>query len=134
MDERVSCAEPAGRQSRGGVSARPVEANTGSGIWSLMTAGVAALLASSCCLLPLVLVSMGFSGAWLANLRTLQPYSQMLVVVAVGALAFAGRSFVRPAAVCSSKGRTKVYKAAFWVIATLTVVLLLTPAVAPWFY
>ena len=40
---------------------------------SLLAGGVAALLASACCLGPLVLVVLGFSGAWIGNLTALNP-------------------------------------------------------------
>jgi hypothetical protein len=33
-----------------------------------------ALAASSCCILPLVLFSLGISGAWIGNLTALAPY------------------------------------------------------------
>ena len=35
---------------------------------ALFAGGLAALLASTCCLGPLVLVALGFSGAWIGNL------------------------------------------------------------------
>jgi mercuric ion transport protein len=37
------------------------------------TGGLAAILASTCCLGPLVLVALGFSGAWIGNLTVLEP-------------------------------------------------------------
>ncbi|MER1474493.1 MULTISPECIES: mercuric transporter MerT family protein, partial [Gammaproteobacteria] len=35
---------------------------------ALFTGGLAAILASACCLGPLVLIALGFSGAWIGNL------------------------------------------------------------------
>lgn len=35
---------------------------------ALFAGGLAAILASTCCLGPLVLVALGFSGAWIGNL------------------------------------------------------------------
>jgi mercuric ion transport protein len=91
--------------------------------------------------MPLILVSAGLSGAWLSNLRVLEPYSPIFIGIAVTALALAGHSLFRSAAPCrveagvlqSSRPRS-FHKAIFWVIAALTVVLLVTPVVAPWFY
>ena len=42
----------------------------------LMAAGglLGALAASSCCILPLVLFSLGVSGAWIGNFTQLAPY------------------------------------------------------------
>jgi mercuric ion transport protein len=105
------------------------------GAWTLAAAGAAALLASSCCLLPLLLVSVGFSGAWLGNLRVLQPYSPILTGIAVIALVFAGQSLRRPTSCrAGSAASRSLYKAAFWLVAALTLTLLVTPLVAPWFY
>jgi mercuric ion transport protein len=110
-------------------------------VWALGTAGIAALLASSCCLLPLGLVSAGLSGAWLSNLRVLQPYSPIFIGIAITALVLAGRSLFRSAESCRVDGATlqgggprSIHKAIFWGIAALTVLLLITPLVAPWFY
>ncbi|MDH4275536.1 MAG: mercuric transporter MerT family protein, partial [Gammaproteobacteria bacterium] len=41
---------------------------------ALFVGGLAALLASTCCLGPLVLLLLGISGAWIGNLRFLEPY------------------------------------------------------------
>ncbi len=105
---------------------------------ALATAAVASLLASSCCLLPLALASVGLTGAWLGNLRVLQPYSPILIGIAIAALVLAGRSHFgsRSAAACridGAKPRT-FYPAMFWLVATLTLILLVMPVVAPWFY
>src|SRR5438445_5592756 len=106
-------------------------------VWALGAAGIAALLASGCCLMPLVLVSAGLSGAWLSNLRVLQPYSPILIGIAIMALVLAGRSLFRSAATCRidggalhAGGPRSFHKVIFWVIAGLTLVLLVTPVVA----
>jgi len=56
----------------------------------LMAAGglVGALAASSCCILPLVLFSLGVSGAWIGNFTRLAPYQPYFVAVAVGCLGY----------------------------------------------
>jgi len=41
------------------------------GTGTLAAGGLAAVLASTCCLGPLVLVSLGLGGAWVANLTVL---------------------------------------------------------------
>src|SRR5262245_16723801 len=93
--------------------------------WALATAAVGSVLASSCCLLPLVFVSIGLTGAWLGRLRVLQPYSAILIGVSLAALL---------AAVYNGIPRRPLYRGAFWSIATLTLVLLLMPVIAPWLY
>ena len=110
-------------------------------VWALGAAGIAALLASGCCLMPLVLVSAGLSGAWLSNLRVLQPYSPIFIGIAIAALVLAGRSLFRSAAPCRvdagaprGGGRRSFHIVMFWAIAVLTLGLLVMPVVAPWFY
>ena len=45
--------------------------------------GVAgAILASSCCVLPLVLVTLGVSGAWIGNFTALEPLKPVFIGVA----------------------------------------------------
>jgi mercuric ion transport protein len=60
--------------------------NTGN---SLLAAGgiVAALGASTCCILPLVLFTLGVSGAWIGNLTALATYQPFFVAAAVGFIA-----------------------------------------------
>ncbi len=48
---------------------------------------LAALAATTCCVLPLAFTALGISGAWMSNLRAMapyQPYFVMLSVLAIG--------------------------------------------------
>lgn len=45
---------------------------------------VAALAASSCCILPVALFSLGISGAWISNFTQLAPYKPFFVVATIG--------------------------------------------------
>jgi mercuric ion transport protein len=47
---------------------------------------VGALLASSCCVLPLVLFVLGIGGAWMSNLYALMPYKYYFMALSVGAM------------------------------------------------
>jgi mercuric ion transport protein len=44
---------------------------------------VGAVLASACCLVPLLLVTFGVSGAWIANLTALEPYKPYVAAAAL---------------------------------------------------
>lgn len=44
----------------------------------LLIGGLSAVFASLCCLGPLLLLLLGFSGAWLANLTAFEPYRPFL--------------------------------------------------------
>jgi mercuric ion transport protein len=67
---------------------------------ALAAGGIAAILASACCLGPLVLVALGFSGAWIGNLTVLEPYRPIFIGATLVALFFAWRSIFRLAHVC----------------------------------
>ena len=56
----------------------------------LMAAGglVGALAASSCCILPLVLFSLGVSGAWIGNFTRLAPYQPYFIAASIGCLGY----------------------------------------------
>jgi mercuric ion transport protein len=106
----------------------------------LAAGGLAAILASSCCLGPLVLVVLGFSGAWIGNLTLLEPYRPVFIGTALVALFFAGRRIFRPAAVCKPGEVCAVpqvraaYKLVFWIVVALVLVALGFPYVLPLFY
>ncbi|MGE0040790.1 MAG: mercuric ion transporter MerT [Vicinamibacterales bacterium] len=107
---------------------------------ALYAGGLAALLASTCCLGPLVLLLLGFSGAWIGNLTALEPYRPVFIVIAIVALAFAYRQIFRPAVACAPGEVCAVpqvrttYKALFGLVATLVLVALAFPFVAPLLY
>lgn len=57
--------------------------------WGLAAAIGAAVAASACCTVPLLLVSLGVGGAWVGSLTAFEPYRPFFVALAVGALGFA---------------------------------------------
>jgi mercuric ion transport protein len=107
---------------------------------ALFVGGAAAILASTCCLGPLVLVLLGFSGAWISNLTMLEPYRPLFIGAALIALYFAYRRIFRPAQsckpgeVCAIPQVHKTYKVIFWCVAALIVIALSFPYVLPLFY
>lgn len=111
-----------------------------SGRGPLITGGVAAVLASACCLGPLVLLGLGVSGAWIGNLAALEPYRPLFIGAALVALAFAWRRIYRPAQdcqpsdVCAVPQVRTAYKVVFWLVALLILVALAFPFVLPLFY
>lgn len=106
----------------------------------LVAGALAAILASTCCLGPLVLVALGFSGAWIGNLTALEPYRPLFIGAALLALFFAYRRIFRPMQACQPGELCAVpkvrvaYKVIFWVVAALVVVALAFPYVLPLFY
>lgn len=110
------------------------------GLAPLLAGGVAALLASTCCLGPLVLVLLGFSGAWIGNLTLLEPYRPYLITAALLALALAWRQIgpspaaCVPGQVCARPGVRRAYRALFWLVCGLVLIALVYPYLAPLFY
>jgi mercuric ion transport protein len=106
----------------------------------LLTGGAAAFLASTCCLGPLFLITLGLSGAWIGNLTALEPYRPVFILVALVALLFAWRGIWRststcaPGQVCAVQRSTRSYKLLFGMVAFLVIVALAFPMIAPWFY
>ncbi|RKF35757.1 mercuric ion transporter MerT [Paraburkholderia fungorum] len=115
-------------------------AEQGNGRGALFTSGLAAILASTCCLGPLVLVALGFSGAWIGNLTVLEPYRPIFIGAALVALFLAGRRIFRPAqackpgVVCTLPKVRAGYKLVFWIVVALVLVALGFPYVLPLFY
>lgn len=54
----------------------------------LLAAGgiLSALAASTCCVIPLTLVSVGVGGAWIGSLTALAPYQPIFVALAIACL------------------------------------------------
>lgn len=114
------------------------EAKSGRG--PLMVGGGAAILAWTCCLGPLVLVTLGFSGAWIGNLTRLEPYRPIFIGGALVALFFAYRSIFRPIQACTPGEICAVpqvrvaYKVIFWIVAALVGIAMAFPYILPLFY
>ena len=107
---------------------------------ALLAGGAAALLAGACCLGPLVLVSVGLGGAWLANFQLLEPYRPLFLAIALLALGFSWRRIYRPAAeclpgeVCALPPVRRAYRAGFWALALLVLFMFAYPYFARFFY
>lgn len=107
---------------------------------ALFTGGLAAILASTCCLGPLVLLTLGFSGAWIGNLTLLEPYRPLFIGAALVALFFAWRRIYRsaqackPGDICTLPQVLSSYKLIFWIVVALVLVALGFPYVLPLFY
>ncbi|MGV8899324.1 MAG: mercuric ion transporter MerT [Burkholderiaceae bacterium] len=107
---------------------------------TLAIGGLAAILASTCCLGPLVLVALGFSGAWIGNLTVLEPYRPIFIGAALVAMYFSYRRIYRPVQACKPGEVCAIpqvritYKRIFWVVAVLLLVAIGFPTILPLFY
>ena len=96
----------------------------------LLAAGsvLGAALASSCCIVPLVLVMLGVSGAWIGSLTALEAYKPYFLVVTALFLAagfrrvyFTERPECADGSYCARPASTRLTKAALWLGAILAV-------------
>lgn len=113
---------------------------SGSEKGTLAIGGLAAVLASACCLGPLILVSIGLSGAWIGQLTRLEPFRPLFLAASLIALAFAYRRIYRqlatcqPGEVCAIPTVRRAYKLVFWIVVALVLIAFGFPYVAPLFY
>jgi mercuric ion transport protein len=102
--------------------------NSGRG-QTLMAAGglLGALAASSCCILPVVLFSLGVSGAWIGNFTRLAPYQPYFLAAT---LVFLGTGYwlvhraSKRACACTRALPNRLFKAAL-IVATILVMVAL---------
>jgi len=99
------------------------------------------LLASSCCILPLVLVSLGAGGAWMSNLTALSPYQPVFLSLAVmsitGGVWLSRRAKNQPCALdgpCAKTITQKRYTIGLWVGGTLALTAVAVNILVPLFY
>ena len=72
----------------------------------LATGGIlAALGATTCCVLPLALTLLGVSGAWMANLRALSPYQPYFLALSGLAIGYGFIKFIGSPAKPVQKGK-----------------------------
>src|SRR5215471_1797038 len=98
-----SSTEPCYQQTR--TQAVPDEAAIGR-TQSLVAAGgiLGALAASSCCIAPLALFSLGISGAWIGNLTALAPYQPYFIAATLVCLVYGYWLVYRPRKVACAEG------------------------------
>ena len=83
------------------ASRSEVAPSTGKAGWAAAGGILGALAASSCCILPLALFTLGISGAWIANLTALAPYQPIFFAATAGCLGVGYYLVYRqPKAVC----------------------------------
>lgn len=116
------------------------EQETDSKKWWLTAGGaVGAVLASSCCIAPLVLFLLGISGAWISNLTVLEPYQPLFITITLGFLGggfwmvyFKSKKQCAEDSYCSKPQSGKLLKSLLWGSTGLIVIAIAFPYIAPW--
>ena len=94
----------------------------------LLAAGslIGAMLASSCCIVPLALLTLGVSGVWISNLTALAPYQPLFLLAT---FSFLGAGFWKlyrkpkvecaEGSYCASPASDRVAKNVLWIALAL---------------
>jgi mercuric ion transport protein len=96
-----------------------------------------ALAASSCCILPLALFSLGISWAWIAKFTALAPYQPYFAAGTLGLLGYGYYLvYARPRQVCADGScarplPNRLVKSSLWVATVLIVAALAFDFIAP---
>ena len=96
-----------------------------------------ALAASTCCIVPLILFSLGVSGAWIGNLTALEPYKPIFIVITLGFLGYGYWMVYRKPKACAVDDTcarplpNRLVKSALWASTLLIVIALFWSWIAP---
>lgn len=106
-----------------------------------LTVGVlAGIGASLCCVAPLVLLSLGLGGAWVASLTAFEPFRPIFLLLALFFVGWAFRKLYlapqacEPGKPCADAGTIHKQRVIFWVVTIPLLGLLAFPWFAPLFY
>lgn len=106
----------------------------------LVAAGgiLGALAASSCCVIPLILFSLGIGGAWIGNLTALAPYKPLFVAGTAGVLGYGfylvywkPRRACADGAACARPVPSRIVQIALWLATALVIAAFAFDYVAP---
>jgi len=105
----------------------------------LIAGGFTALLASACCLGPLILVLFGIGGAWASTLSGFAPLKPYLIGSTYVLLGWSGYQLYRPqnscalGSLCANPRYRRLLRIAFWSVLVLVSLLFLLPEILPYF-
>jgi mercuric ion transport protein len=106
----------------------------------LIAAGgiLGAIAASSCCIIPLILFSLGIGGAWIGNLTALAPYKPIFVAGTAGLLGYGfylvywkPRSACTDGAACARPIPSRIVQLALWIATVLVIAAFAFDYIAP---
>src|ERR1700747_1615898 len=113
------------------------------GFWLLLAGTLTAIGASACCVIPLMLLTLGIGGSWLSSLSLLEPYRPLFIGATLLLLSFSfHRIYLAPRVRdgSSSGGQhnghngMKRLRLAFWITSTVASGLIALPWLIPLFY
>jgi mercuric ion transport protein len=100
---------------------------------------VGALAATGCCILPMVLFSLGVGGVWIGRLASLAPYQPYFIGFAALSIGYGFRQvYRRPKAACAEDAACaqplpkRLVKTALWSATVLVLAAIIYPFVIPY--
>mgnify|MGYP002717227704 CR=1 FL=1 len=97
-----------------------------------------AIAASSCCVIPLILFSLGIGGAWIGNLTALAPYKPLFVAGTAGLLGYGfylvywkPRRACTDGAACARPISSRLVQFALWIATVLVIAAFAFDYIAP---
>ena len=97
-----------------------------------------AIAASSCCIVPLALFSLGITGVWIGNLAALTPYQPFIVSITAGFLGYGyylvywkPKKAYADGSACARPLPNRIVKTALWVATILVAAAVAFPYAAP---
>lgn len=106
----------------------------------LAGAALVALTSVACWSVPLILVSIGITGAWMSTFTLLAPYKSLLIGASLVCLAYAWFSIYRPQgadgheAPCVAPPGSRMSRALFWLVSALVLGAIVSPYLVPLFF
>lgn len=99
-----------------------------------------AIAASTCCVLPFALFTLGVSGAWVGNLTALEPYQPYFIAVTVAFLAYGyyavywkAKKACAEGTYCASPKSTRFTRIGLWTATVLVILAYAFPRIAVYF-
>ena len=105
----------------------------------LWASALAAIVGSLCCVAPLLLITLGISGAWISRLTALEPYRPIFIGVMVVFLLLAFRQLYilparcAPGEMCANPRLQRRQRQIFWIVVLGLTALIAFPLYAPIF-
>jgi arsenite methyltransferase len=122
-----------------GEAAGTKAASSMSGQAGLAGAALVALASVACWAVPLLLLSLGITGAWMSAFTVLAPYKWWLIAASVGCLAYAWHRIYRvpstdPAGACVAPAGFAWSRGLFWAVSALVLAAIVSPYLVPFFF
>ena len=101
---------------------------------------LSAIGATACCAGPLLVVTLGFGGAWAARVKQLEPLQPLFALLALGFMAVAfHRLYIRPrncapGEACESPQVLRRQRVGFWTVVGAILAMTTFPLFAEYFY